>query len=106
MSVRGVDADVVTAGTDGRYLLLLYVIGGSSASRRAVGNLRAICDERLPGRYTLEVIDLGEQPALAVDRNILAVPTLVKQLPLPAGRLIGDLSDTGRVLAVLGLEAL
>jgi circadian clock protein KaiB len=51
------------------------------------------------------VIDLGEQPALAVDRNILAVPTLVKQRPPPAGRLIGDLSDTGMVLAVLGLEA-
>jgi circadian clock protein KaiB len=105
MSVRGVDAHIVTAGKDGSYLLLLYVVGGSPSSRRAVGNLRAICDERLPDRYTLEVIDLGEQPALAAERNVLAVPTLVRQLPPPTGRLIGDLSDTGRVLALLGLEA-
>lgn len=106
MSVRGVEPEAAPASADGSYLLLLYVIGGSPASRRAVGNLRAICDERLPDSYTLEVIDLHEEPALAGKLNILAVPTLVKQFPPPTGRLIGDLSDTARVLAVLGLEAL
>lgn len=105
MSVRGVEPDAAPASADGSYSLLLYVIGGSPASRRAVGNLRAICDEWLPDSYTLEVIDLHEEPALAGERNILAVPTLVKRLPPPTGRLIGDLSDTARVLAVLGLEA-
>lgn len=108
MSFHGIESDDPSAGTDGpeTILLLLYVIGGSPASRRAVGNLRAICDERLLDRYKLEVIDLLERPELAGERNILAVPTLVKERPPPTRRLIGDLSNSTRVLAVLGLEAL
>jgi circadian clock protein KaiB len=86
------------------YVLLLYVIGGSAASRRAVSNLHAVCEERLDGRYTLEVIDLREQPALAGERHILAVPTLVRELPPPTQRLIGDLSDRERLLLALDLE--
>jgi len=86
------------------YLLRLYVVGGSPASRRAVSNLRAVCQERLDGRYALEVIDLREHPALAGERNILAVPTLVRERPSPAERLIGDLSDHARLLRALDLE--
>jgi circadian clock protein KaiB len=86
------------------YVLVLYVIAGSRASRHAVANLRAICDELLADRYALEVIDLRERPALAGERNILAAPTLVKERPPPAVRLIGDLSDRERVLATLGLQ--
>ena len=106
MSAQGIDGDSPAGGPDApeTFLLLLYVIGGSPASRRAVGNLRAICDEQLQDRYTLEVIDLYEQPALAGERNILAVPTLVKERPPPANRLIGDLSNRGMVLAALGLD--
>jgi circadian clock protein KaiB len=85
------------------YVLVLYVIGGSQASRRAVANLRAICDERLKDRFRLEVIDLREFPALAGERHILAVPTLVKERPPPVARLIGDLSDHARVLGALDL---
>ena len=91
MSVPGVDPAPEI------YVLVLYVIAGSRASRHAVANLRAICDELLADRYALEVIDLRE-------RNILAAPTLVKERPPPAVRLIGDLSDRERVLATLGLQ--
>jgi len=88
-----------------RYVLRLYVIAGSPASRRAVSNLRAVCDEQLDGRYTLEVIDLREQPALAGERDILAIPTLVRELPPPAQRLIGDLSNRDRLLLALDLDS-
>jgi len=87
------------------YVLRLYVVAGSPASRRAVTNLRAVCKEHLTGRYTLEVIDLREQPALAGERYILAVPTLVREFPTPAQRLIGDLSNRERLLLALDLEA-
>jgi circadian clock protein KaiB len=85
-------------------VLVLFVVGGTERSRRAVANLRSICEELLEGRYLLEVIDLREFPALAGDRDILAVPTLIRESPEPAVRLIGDLSHRDRVLAALGLD--
>ena len=87
------------------YVLRLFVVSGSPASRRAVTNLRAVCEEWLSGRYTLEVIDVREQPALTGDWDILAVPTLVREFPTPGQRLIGDLSDRERLLLALDLEA-
>lgn len=102
MSVPGADPGAVQ--TPEIYALVLYVVGGSQASRRAVANLRAICDELLKDRYALEVIDLREFPALASERHILAAPTLIKERPPPAVRLIGDLSERERVLAALDLE--
>ena len=87
-----------------QYDLRLYVISTTPQSMRAVANLRRICDEHLPGRYSLEVIDLAKHPALAEGEQIIAAPTLVKKLPLPLRRLIGDLSQTDRVL--LGLDLL
>lgn len=102
MSLPDVDLGAVPASE--RYELVLYVVGGSQASRRAVANLRTICDELLTGRHTLEVIDLREFPALASEHDILAVPTLVRERPTPAVRLIGDLSQRDRVLAALDLE--
>jgi circadian clock protein KaiB len=86
------------------YLLILFVVGGSDKSRRAVANLRSICEELLRGRYLLEVIDLREFPALAGDRDILAAPTLIRESPEPVVRLIGDMSHRDRVLAALGLD--
>lgn len=85
------------------YALVLYVVGGSQASRRAVANLRVICDELLEDRHTLEVIDLREFPALAGERHILVAPTLIKERPQPVVRLIGDLSERERVLSALDL---
>jgi circadian clock protein KaiB len=74
----------------------------TAGSARAIKNLRAICDEYLEGRYDLEVIDIYQQPVLAVGEQIIAAPTLVKKLPLPMRRLIGDMSNRERVL--LGLD--
>ena len=85
-----------------RYILRLYVTGMTTRSSRAVNNLRAICDEYLEGRYDLEVIDIYQQPVLTKGEQIIAAPTLIKKLPLPMRRIIGDMSNRDRVL--LGLD--
>ena len=85
-----------------RYVLRLYVTGLTSRSARAVKNLQAICDEYLAGRYDLEVIDIYQQPVLTRGEQIIAAPTLIKKLPLPMRRMIGDMSNRDRVL--LGLD--
>ena len=89
---------------DRRYLLRLYVVGATAGSQRAISNLREICETELAGRYELEVIDIYQQPRLAEGEQIIAAPTLVKELPLPVRRLVGDMSDRDRVL--LGLDLL
>jgi len=91
------------APTVERLQLTLFVSGASSASSRAVGRLRDICDRHAPSGYDLKVVDIYEQPAMVVSRGVLAVPTLIKELPLPVRVLIGDFSDEPRVLAALGL---
>lgn len=83
--------------------LRLYVVNQTPNSVRAVDNLKRICETYLPGRYEIEVIDLLEQPQLAAGDEIVAVPTLVRRLPEPIRRIIGDLSDTHRVLVGLQL---
>ena len=88
------------------YDLRLYVAGQSPRSVRAVENLRQVCDTHLAGRYRVEVIDLLVNPALARGDEIVAVPTLVRKLPEPIRRIIGDLSDTDRVLVGLQVRAL
>jgi circadian clock protein KaiB len=85
------------------YLLRLYVAGLTPRSTRAISALRALCDEYIEGQYRLEVFDLYQQPELARRAQLLAAPTLVKELPLPVRRLIGDLSDKHLVLRGLGL---
>jgi circadian clock protein KaiB len=85
-----------------RYVLRLYVSGMTPRSARAVRNLQQICDEYLDGRYDLEVIDIYQQPVLTKGEQIIAAPTLVKKLPLPMRRIIGDMSNKERVL--LGLD--
>jgi circadian clock protein KaiB len=85
-----------------RYVLRLYVTGMTPRSTRAVENVRNICERHLHGRYDLEVIDIYQQPTLAKGEQIVAAPTLIKKLPLPLRRVIGDMSSTERVL--LGLD--
>jgi circadian clock protein KaiB len=85
-----------------RYILRLFVTGMTLRSSRAVSNLRAICDEYLEGRYDLEVIDIYQQPVLTKGEQIVAAPTLIKKLPLPMRRIIGDMSNREHVL--LGLD--
>lgn len=85
-----------------RYELRLYVTGLTPRSTRAISNIKEICETHLKGRYDLQVIDIYQQPALAKGEQIVAVPTLIKNLPSPLRRIIGDLSDRERVL--IGLD--
>jgi len=84
--------------------LRLYVAGQTPRSLTALANLKKICDERLAGKYHIEVIDLMKNPQLARGDQILAVPTLVRKLPVPLRKLIGDLSNTEKVLVGLDLR--
>jgi circadian clock protein KaiB len=104
---RGVVARFERAGRAGRtqrYVLRLYVTGMSARATRAIANVRAICDEHLTGRYDLEVVDVYQQPVLATAEQIIAAPTLIKKLPLPLRRVIGDMSNEERVLVGLDLR--
>ena len=86
--------------------LRLYIAGQSPKSMAALANIKRVCEEKLAGRYRLEVIDLIKQPKLAAQDQILAVPTLVRKLPPPLRRLIGDLSQSDRVIVGLDLRPL
>lgn len=96
----------VTASQDleGGWRLRLYVAGESSASLTAFANLKLLCETHLKGRYEIEIVDLVEHPRLARGDEIVAIPTLVRQLPHPIRRIIGDLSDADRVLVGLQLR--
>jgi len=85
--------------------LRLYVAGHTPKSMTAFSNLKKICENHLKGRYSIEVFDLLEQPQLSKGDQILAIPTLVRKLPVPVRKIIGDLSDTDRVLVGLDLRA-
>ncbi len=88
-----------------RFVLRLYVTGATRQSGRAIANITALCEAWLKGRYDLEVVDLYQHRELARQHDIVVAPTLVKQLPAPFRRLIGDLSDTPHVLLALGVQA-
>ena len=83
--------------------LSLFVSGASPISIRAVQRLCALCEKHCPGGYALKIVDIHQQPELAAASRVLAVPTLIKERPLPVRRLVGDFSDEPRVLAALGL---
>lgn len=85
-----------------QYVLKLYVAGLTPASSRAITNIKKICDEHLKGRYELEVIDIYQQPTLAKGEQIIAAPTLIKKLPLPLRKFIGDMSNVEKI--ILGLD--
>jgi circadian clock protein KaiB len=97
--------DPAAALEDELWYLRLYIAGQSPNSLHALTNLKNLCDEHLAGRYDVEVIDLVEQPALARADDIVAIPTLVRRLPLPVRTVIGDLSDTEQVLVGLRLRS-
>ena len=87
-----------------RYVLRLYVTGTTPHSKRAIINIRKICEEHLHGRYDLEVIDIAQNSTLAEGEQIIAAPTLIKKLPLPLRRFIGDMSHTDKILRELDLR--
>jgi circadian clock protein KaiB len=91
------------SGKEETYILKLYVTGTTPKSTRAISNIKKICEEHLKGRYDLVVVDLYQQPDLAKGEQIIAAPTLIKKLPLPLRRIIGDMSSVDRVLIGLDL---
>ncbi|WP_395747880.1 circadian clock KaiB family protein [Prosthecobacter sp.] len=101
-SVQTFSNDAIEAADKERYVLRLYITGYSPLSARAVVRIRKICEEHLEGRYDLEVVDISKNPTLAAGEQIIAAPTLIKKLPLPLRRFIGDMSQTERIL--LGLD--
>jgi circadian clock protein KaiB len=94
-----------TNGEDDKWELRLYTAGQSPKSLAAVRNLKKVCEEHLPGRYEIEIVDLMVNPRLAKDHQIVAIPTLVRKLPNPIRKIIGDLSDTERTLVGLELRS-
>ena len=97
--------DLTTAEMNkSKYILRLYVTGTTTRSVLALTNLKKICEDYLEGRYVLEVIDLYQKPFLAKDEQIIAAPTLIKKLPLPFRRIIGDMSNEEKVLVGLDLK--
>jgi circadian clock protein KaiB len=96
----------VARNTVPEYELRLYIAGQNARSVAALANLRRVCEQHLEGRYSVEVIDLLEQPHLARGDQILAVPTLVRKLPQPIRKIIGDLSNTDRVLVGLDIKGM
>jgi circadian clock protein KaiB len=86
------------------YLLQLYIAGATARSRRAITNIKEICDEHLKGKYYLEVIDIYQNPENIAEDNVIAAPTLIKKNPLPVRRFIGDLSDTGKLMDGLAIK--
>ena len=102
MTLAAVEEPASPKGSAG-YVLHLYITGATPNSTRAVRNLKEICEHYLKGRYELLIIDIYQQPELAKRDQIVAAPTLIKKWPLPLRRLVGDLSDRGRVLAGLGI---
>ncbi len=98
-------ARAIAESPQARFVLRLYVSGMTARSRQAIDNIRQLCEEHLAGRYDLEIIDIYQQPALAKDAQIIAAPTLVKKLPPPVRKVIGNMADPGRVMVVLGIAA-
>ena len=101
---KALEERLVEAGLgDEHYVLRLYVTGQTPRSLRAIQNIKRICEEHLSGRYDLEVIDIYQRPSLAKGEKIIAAPTLVKSLPAPIRRFVGDLSDSEKILFGLDL---
>jgi circadian clock protein KaiB len=96
--------EALTKKQDSTYVLRLYVAGMCTKSVQAIYNLKRICEEYLPNKYELEVIDIYQYPSLAKDYQIVALPTLIKELPPPLRKLIGSIADTERVLVGIGLK--
>lgn len=88
-----------------KYILRLYVAGMGPKSVQAIENIKRICEEHLPGRYQLEIIDIYQDPIFAEDGQIVAVPTLIKELPPPLRKLIGSMADKDRVLIGMDVES-
>jgi circadian clock protein KaiB len=97
--------EAIAAAPAEHFVLRLFVSGLSARSRRAIDNIKRLCETHLAGRYELQIIDIYQQPELAKDQQLIAAPTLIKRLPLPLRKLVGDMHDPARVLIMLGVTA-
>ena len=102
---QALDSAARQRGTE-KYVLRLYVAGITPRSQEAIRNVKEICETHLTGRYELEVVDIYQQPTLAKGEQIIAAPTLIKKLPMPLRKLIGNMADREKVLVGLDLRAL
>jgi circadian clock protein KaiB len=102
MKRKGIGANAKSGKAD--YVFRLFITGNTPNSTRAIHNIQQICEAHLQGRYALEVVDVYQQPALAQQEQIIALPLLIKKFPLPERKLIGDLSDTEKVMKILSLS--
>ena len=96
--------ETLSKAGDEKYCLRLYVAGSTPKSLRAITNIKRICETHLKGRYTLEVVDIYQQPGLVRGEQIIAAPTLIKKLPLPLRKFIGDMTNVDRILIGLDLR--
>jgi len=107
--MRGKHASVLSRATEARakekYVLRLYVSGITPRSTRAIRSVKDVCDQSLKGRYDLEIIDIYQQPASVRKDQVIVAPTLIKKLPLPLRRLIGDMADKEKILVGLDLQS-
>ena len=94
----------IKASPGKRYVLSLYIAGATPKSTRAIMSIKKICEEYLMGRYELEVVDIYQQPELVKEEQIIAIPTLLKKLPLPLRKFIGDMSKTEKILVGLDIK--
>lgn len=99
-----ITGSILPPNIDGKYVLKLYVTGMTPRSRAAISNIKKMCEEHLKDRYELEIIDIYQQPELAKSEQLIAAPTLIKKLPLPLRRLIGDMSEPERILVALAVK--
>lgn len=99
------DKQMTQKSANERWVFILYVSGGlTRLSRRAIENLNDICEAHLKGQYSIEVIDIEVHPEIGIERNIIASPTLIRELPEPVRRIIGDLSENEKTLKALGIK--
>jgi circadian clock protein KaiB len=103
-SAKDAFEEILARPKNEHYILRLYVAGVTPRSTHAIANIKHVCEEHLQGRYELEVVDIYQQPVLAAGEQIIAAPTLIKELPLPLRRLIGDMSNEERILLGLDLK--
>ena len=103
-SIRELEKAVEGAATDKKFILRLYVSGATTRSSRAIENIRNFCEEHLKDRYELEIVDIYQQPELLEKDQVVAAPTLIKDLPPPLQKLIGDMSDREKILIGLNIK--
>jgi circadian clock protein KaiB len=104
MANKSPDTNKNKNGDKKEFVFHLFITGASPNSIRAINNMKHLCEQHMPGRYELQIIDVYQQPAIAQQEQIIALPLMIRKHPLPERRLIGDMSETTKILKTLGIE--